>query len=235
MPASDTSAELALAPARGGRGFDWGRRVLASRPPLTTVTLLMGMSFGAGYWLARSPGSAGAGTVDAALVSPVPVGVARASDLPSTGAEPAASAPVGSESSVRSGDTRPPRARVRAPRVVRSGRDDDRLAAEVALLSRAERAIRSREAPLALALLEELDREFPSSALREERAAARVLARCLANSEGADAREAQASARRFISQGTPSVYAERIRQVCSLAVEATKAPERSEEPRAAGH
>jgi hypothetical protein len=245
-PASDTTADAATAPARRGRGFEWGRRLGASRPPLGTVSLLMGMSFGAGYWLASSPGSDGAvadaAPVSTALVASAPIASApiasapAASGAPSTAAEPAATLPVAPESGVRSGDALAARARLRTPHVVRSAsaHDDDRLAAEVALLSRVERAIRAREAPLALALLEELDRKFPGSALQEERAAARVLAHCVANGEGADAREAHAVAKRFV-QGAPSVYADRIRQVCSLATEMTKAPERVEEPGAAGH
>jgi hypothetical protein len=93
----------------------------------------------------------------------------------------------------------------------------DRFAAEVALLGRAERAIRAGEAALALALLDQLDREFSSSALGVERATARALARCDASRTGSAAERAvaQSAARELLTQGS-SLYADRVRKLCGL-------------------
>lgn len=121
-----------------------------------------------------------------------------------------------------------------APRSTADGEGRDRFAAEVALLGRAERAIRGGEAALALALLEQLDREFPSSALRVERAAARVLARCEASRSGSAAERAaaQSAARELLSRGS-SVYAGRVRELCGLADESVNVA--SEEAPRRGH
>jgi hypothetical protein len=108
------------------------------------------------------------------------------------------------------------------------------FAAEVALLERAERAIRAGEGALALALLEELEQKFPASTLREERAAARVLAGCeQAGSNGAAAREAaRVAAERFLAQGS-ALYADRVRQLCELG--AGSARSSIEDPTGPGH
>jgi hypothetical protein len=101
------------------------------------------------------------------------------------------------------------------------------------LLARTERAIRSGEAPLALALLGELDQKFPVPALREEREAARVLAGCVLPGAVADDR-ARAPAERFIGAHPASVYADRVRESCGLAA-VVKRVEHIEEGGAAGH
>jgi hypothetical protein len=108
------------------------------------------------------------------------------------------------------------------------------FAAEVALLERAERAIRAGEGARALALLEELEQKFPASTLREERAAARVLAGCeQAGSNGAAAREAaRVAAERFLAQGS-ALYADRVRQLCELG--AGSARSSIEDPTGPGH
>ncbi|HTV25371.1 MAG TPA: hypothetical protein VMG12_42040 [Polyangiaceae bacterium] len=80
---------------------------------------------------------------------------------------------------------------------------------ELALLRRIERALRSRQAELGLALLDELEQRHPRSTLLEERSAARVLAECLLPRDGA-----RASAERFVVEHPASVYADRIRQAC---------------------
>jgi hypothetical protein len=63
--------------------------------------------------------------------------------------------------------------------------DDTPLAArgpneELALLARAERAVRADNSALALALIDELEARFPSSRLLEERRAVELLAHCVA-------------------------------------------------------
>jgi hypothetical protein len=104
----------------------------------------------------------------------------------------------------------PPPARHRAERAAQPD-----LGAEVALLERAERAIRAGEGALALSFVDELDHKFPSSPLREERAAARILAQCVnARSSATPARDAaRAAAERFLARSS-SVYADRVRRLC---------------------
>jgi hypothetical protein len=82
-------------------------------------------------------------------------------------------------------------------------------AEELALLGRAERAVRSRNAVLALSLSATLDERYPRSMLREERQAIALMARCQAGAaDGPGERE------RFTRQYPRSVYAERIDGEC---------------------
>ena len=90
---------------------------------------------------------------------------------------------------------------------------DDAYAAELALLTRAERAIRAHEAPLALTFLDELDRQFPNARFVEERSAARVLAECELSAPTARAR-----AELFLRSSASSVYSDRVRRSCQLDV-----------------
>lgn len=89
---------------------------------------------------------------------------------------------------------------------------DDAFYEELSLLQRAERAIRSNNPMVALALLGDLDEQYPRGKLLEERAAARVMAGCQqsldANSQGA--------ARRFLASRPQSVYAGRVQSLCAL-------------------
>jgi hypothetical protein len=105
---------------------------------------------------------------------------------------------------------------LRAPR--RSETDSrDTFGAELVLLGRAERAIRAGEGALARSFLDELEQKFPASSLREERAAARVLADCaeVRSSTGPARQAAQAAATRFLSRSA-SMYADRVRALCEL-------------------
>jgi hypothetical protein len=83
---------------------------------------------------------------------------------------------------------------------------------ELALLSRAERALRAGEAALALTFLDELDRHHPRSTLLEERTAARLLADCMREAPGASER-----AERFLHDHRVSVYSDRLQSTCALA------------------
>jgi len=64
------------------------------------------------------------------------------------------------------------------PRAAAAPRGSDRLAEEVALLSRAEMALRGGKPALALEVLSEHERRFGNGLLAEERIAARVQALC---------------------------------------------------------
>lgn len=83
------------------------------------------------------------------------------------------------------------------------------LERELALLRRAERALRKGNPEFALALLDELEATRPSPMLAEERSATRLLAACQARAEGA---ERAASA--FIAAHPESVYVARLESSC---------------------
>jgi hypothetical protein len=81
---------------------------------------------------------------------------------------------------------------------------------ELALLARAERALRRKDASLALALLAELEQRFPATALAEERTAARWMAHCLQHPPHSEKGIIQ-----FLNEHPDSVYASRLRALCA--------------------
>jgi hypothetical protein len=85
------------------------------------------------------------------------------------------------------------------------------LAAEVAMLQRARRALNARNGRLALGIVQDLDEQFPKGVLIEERSATRVLSLC--QLERVD--EARGVARVFLERYPVSVYAERVRRSCA--------------------
>lgn len=84
------------------------------------------------------------------------------------------------------------------------------LAAELAMLQRARRALNARNGRLALGIVQELDEQFPKGVLIEERSATRVLSLC--QLERVD--EARGVVRAFLERYPVSVYAERVRRSC---------------------
>jgi hypothetical protein len=88
---------------------------------------------------------------------------------------------------------------------------------ELALLRRAERAVRGDNSALALALIAELEARYPRSSLLEERRAVELLAYC-----GAGATDAQARAQRFLREHPRSVHAGRIAEQCADAGELSR-------------
>jgi hypothetical protein len=99
---------------------------------------------------------------------------------------------------------------------------------ELALLRRAERAIRAGDPALALILLDQLERTHPKSALGEERTAARILVECARSGE-----LAKPEAARFLEKHPSSVYSDRIVRACRL--EASGISESSADVRSSGH
>jgi hypothetical protein len=83
---------------------------------------------------------------------------------------------------------------------------------ELALLRRAERALRTDDAALALALIGELEERYPRSSLLEERGAMELMAYCTAGASDAVART-----QRFLRQYPQSAYAGRVRDLCPRA------------------
>ena len=142
--------------------------------------------------------------------SPTP---ADGSAAPGAARDPAANDPTASERSLEAASTGGPVAPRRRPATRATHPNDDAYAAELALLTRAERAIRAHEASLALTFLDELDRRFQSSRFVEERSAARVLAECELSVPTARAR-----AELFLRSSASSVYSDRVRRSCQIDV-----------------
>lgn len=97
-----------------------------------------------------------------------------------------------------------PRARKVRPRAPAASARD-----ELALLARAERAVRADNSALALALIAELEERHPRSGLLEERRAIELMAHCAAS-----ATDGALRAQRFVRKHPRSVYAERIAELC---------------------
>ncbi len=97
--------------------------------------------------------------------------------------------------------------------VVRSGASHhtrDKLADEVALLSRAETALHDGRPTIALEILNEHERKFESGLLAEERIAARVQALCaLGRTAAADAQLALLSPRSLHGEASPGACGSR--------------------------
>jgi hypothetical protein len=110
---------------------------------------------------------------------------------------------------------------VRAPAAStpRSDADALRTNRELALLQRAERAVRAGNPALALALTGELDEDYPRSGLLEERHAIELMAHCQAG-----ASDSGPSAARFVGAHPQSVYAARIAELCRVEPAALEAP-----------
>jgi hypothetical protein len=187
-----------------------GRPMLSKVVRARAWTLgLMGLSFVAGYWLRGVPAGSEAPSV-----------LEHSAQAQAASAQ-AQAAVRGEEDAER--EPQPRSRRRAAPSSNGAGRPGasgppapDGLAGEVALLQRVERAIRAKEGELALALLGKHEHDYPASSLREERAAARVLASCVAR-PGSEANVgATANARRYLAGRELSVYADRIRTLCVL-------------------
>jgi hypothetical protein len=85
------------------------------------------------------------------------------------------------------------------------------LAIEVRALRNAERALRDGNPGLALAFLQELDRQVPNGQLAEERDAAGTLARCARGDHPFGVNQAA----EFTERHPGSVYRSRVEQACA--------------------
>jgi hypothetical protein len=191
----------------------------------STVALLVGLGFGAGYWLGMHHPQAEAGRAEAGRAEPShaapPHGEASAAAEPALAvpgevllvppSQPPTLAPAGDTREADPQATRatqaPPRRAHRnpAPRAV----PHEGFGDEVALLQRTERALRAGEPELALSFVRELERRYPESPFGEERRAARVMAECALQRAGALERAAS-----FLRDRPASVYSDRVRQLC---------------------
>ena len=220
-PAASVRALHAVRPPSGWAGLRASGKVGAC-----VGLLIAAGGFGTGYWAALRgaspsgvlpPGVTAFDTRDVARdVSPVQ---ATAPSTDADRADPGSETGTLAEPSPQPGLT-PDResatkAKKRAPLPRRAPlrRAPERAVGdELSLLRRVERALRAEDPTLALALLRELDAQFPSTALIEERSAADVLARCALAEPGARLR-----AESFLRDRPTSVYAERVREACQLA------------------
>jgi hypothetical protein len=185
---------------------------------------LLGIGLLSGYWLRDSQQE----------LPPPPVSSS------SEASPPPAPLPVLLQPELRSTEPAPPSA---LPRVPRAGEPARRHAArapaletapsatraepqltaepneELALLRRAERAVRTDNAALALALIGELEERYPRTSLLEERRAIELMAYC-----SAGASDAVSRAQRFLREYPESAYAGRVRDLCPGAGAESPAP-----------
>lgn len=192
------TAALAPAPAAALRATGWRLRLLAA----VTIAAASG---GIGYWAGRRAVPREIPPIT--RVSPGPVAPAPSVPLaPVVANEPQSSLMTSSPIVPRRGGHS---ARHPAESAVPSPADS--LAIEVRALRNAERALRERNPGLALAFLEELDRQVPHGRMTEERDAASTLARCARGDRplGVDL------AGEFIERHPASLYRARIEQACA--------------------
>jgi hypothetical protein len=107
----------------------------------------------------------------------------------------------------------PPRAKPLHSGAPSAKADAASIAAELALMRRAQSALATGDSARSLEALDALSARHPDGALREERDAARVLALCSAGRID----EARAQAQRFLAQTPNSVQAARVRASCAFA------------------
>jgi hypothetical protein len=229
------STLLAGRAATSGRGVPGARRLAVT----LRAALLVGAGFALGVWFAETRHTEAGVTVtervrgapDEVLgARPVSEGPSPSEMLTPSALAPSIAAPLAQGDAgastapgVASTDgARPVEARHGAnarrtngsrahARSASSTGDADSFQEELALLARAERAIRAGNATLARSFIAELEARFPKTALRQERAALLVLAAC-ATREPTARREA----REFLGDHGHSVYVDRIRSMCEL-------------------
>jgi hypothetical protein len=206
---SSTAATLGavgLGAATGaGRPSPWASLQASGKLGALVGAGLVGVGFLSGYLAHSSP--------EPQRAAAVVVGAAASSDIPPTVAAPR---PVVEAPFVALDAPREPEpvegSRKRAPRAAPAPAATPSPASpneELALLQRAERAVRADNAALALALIGELEARYPRSTLLEERSAIELLAHCRAGASDASPRAA-----RFLRQHPQSLYAGRVRELC---------------------
>jgi hypothetical protein len=255
-------AQLELSPSAADKARGRAALELPEPPPLPVATypgawaalrasgkagalvsaVLLGVGFGAGYWLGRAEPRAAApsGEQPPALASSAPSGSpsAGAKDgmgpmqpLPRAEAELDAGSPALSDDDRRATVSpatassaalaRLPRSRRQAQNAPGSQQTADapreetrasRNTEELDLMRRIERSLRNDQPALALALLADAEARFPRSALEEERLAASVMAHCGLHDPGHERR-----AESFLQSRPRSVYRTRVTAACGAA------------------
>ena len=196
-------------PAAGEGAAPAGQRALPRAPAWASRFLIAGAiaatSGGVGYWAGHRAGLRAAPPA-APAVSLAPARVAE----PASGFAPR---PASGTPSVAMPSPVPARHGAQGGRHESQPRTplaSESLTLEVRALRNAERALRDGNSGLALAFLQELDRQVPNGQLTEERDAAATLARCARGDRpfgvnlGAD----------FADRHPDSVYRARVEQAC---------------------
>jgi len=193
LPGTAPGRAPAAAPRAG-----WGPRLLAA----ATIAAASG---GIGYWAGHRAGLRE--TPQITRTVPAPVAVAPTEPpAPLAANEPQSSPPPSSPIAPHRGEhAARHQAESAAPAAAES------LAIEVRALRNAERALRDGNPGLALAFLEELDRQVPHGRMIEERDAASTRARCARGDHpiGVDL------AGEFIERHPESVYRARVEETCA--------------------
>jgi hypothetical protein len=213
--------------------------------PAWEALALTGIAFAAGYFIGQHPGRAPdqlATQTSTARTEPGSAELAPHTESSARGDraasaetppivqaspdEPVASSPRPPDLATGRNGTGAKDGRKKA-RAMRSTRVEAGLATELALLARADRAIRAGNPDLALALLDQLERDLPKPQPQQERQAARLLAECERSTQGVSGSAAPSAAaeraRQYLSGHPASVYSERIHTLCGLDVAASNA------------
>jgi hypothetical protein len=224
-------ATAAERPASSAVARRASRSLVTRWPGVARAGLLVGAGFALGYWFAeaRQPQQ------PVALASAPVADTTAAENLGASARPPAARATNAGEAGGSNMAPLEPRAPVEPPATAREAGatraaatqprahaarsrmqateapGDERFGEELALLQRAERAIRMGNGPLARSFIADLEARFPRTALRQERAAVLVLAACAAHEP-----DAIGAARAFVARHPNSVYIDRIRDACAL-------------------
>ena len=179
---------------------------------LIAASVLSAVTFGAGYLLGRQapPGLAPVAVVSAPIaVVSAPVAVVSVPPAP----QRAAPEPIPTADALPSAEpqaTNVPSSKRQEPTASESASAGQTLSEEARELRRVDSALRAGMPLLALGILNDLDRKIPRGALGEERAAARLIARCQ-NGDGG----ARRSAAVWLERNSRSVYAARVQASCS--------------------
>jgi len=206
--ASDHAAPSDSGP---GSGAPLGRplRLLAASVAAAAISAGAG-----GYWMGYRAGSREAGLAVAPALTneslpPSRPGPAAGASVPSPG--PASPAPGGDATGGRATVKRRPGNASRAVRPQAMASPTESLGQEVRALRAIEHALRDDDPRLALAILQQLDRDVPKGKLVEERTAMSVIARCSAGDVpfGVDL------AGDFAGDYPESVYLGRVEQSCA--------------------
>jgi len=205
--------DAALAAGGAGAGDTMGTRAVASAAGwpsrLLLASAIAGVSAGVGYWAGHRAGLRDAERPGPA-VSSAPARDATGEIKPpavaatETGIAPRAPSPF-IPSHRDAARTAHHGAETQAPSPTES------LAIEVRALRNAERALRDGNPGLALAFLQELDRQVPDGQLAEERDATATTARCARGDRpfGVNLLE------EFVQRHPASVYRARVEQACA--------------------
>jgi hypothetical protein len=180
-----------------------------------TVALLAGLTFVAGYWLGgRNASESSAPALPSATALPPATAVPSAAAVATPALSPAPAlhpAPTPAAAAPAEPSASAKRSAAAASPVKRAETRGSTPSAELALLQRAEHAIRSGEPDLALSFLADLDRRHPETQFGEERTAARLMARCARGDM-----QAQTQAEHWVNERRASVYSDRVRELCGL-------------------